>query len=466
MKRKTEAANGRSAVKSNGNAPDVLETTMKGYNSGFQLFHMTIVPVFLIAFTPNMVILLWYTAVHTDGSFMELGRYFQREGVIPGMVKIWSGIQIVSMFSLSVVIGYSTFALLLMKFVPGRTFKGPVTPKGNTPVYKDNGFACYIISMTAFSLLTVALKQYGYSTSIVYDKFDEILATLCVFSLVFCLMLYIKGINWPTTTDSGSSGNFIFDYYWGTELYPRIFGFDVKTFTNCRFGMTVWPLLVAVHAIKSYELYGFVDSMFVSALLQFLYMTKFFWWEAGYMWTIDIMLDRAGYYICWGCLVYVPGLYASPSLYLVNHPVQLGLPLTVFLLVGGALSIYVNYWADEQKQHVRKSNGDCLVWGAKPDIIRASYVLENGEKRESILLASGFWGVARHFHYLPEWMLSFAWSVPALFNNIMPYIYFLWLVILLTHRSFRDDEKCGKKYGKFWTEYRQRVPYRVIPGIF
>lgn len=29
-------------------------------------------------------------------------------------------------------------------------------------------------------------------------------------------------------------------------------------------------------------------------------------WETGYLSTIDIMHDRAGYYICWGCLVWVP----------------------------------------------------------------------------------------------------------------------------------------------------------------
>jgi hypothetical protein len=38
--------------------------------------------------------------------------------------------------------------------------------------------------------------------------------------------------------------------------------------------------------------------------------------------TLDIILDKAGYYICWGCLVFVPGFYASPTLYLVSHPVE------------------------------------------------------------------------------------------------------------------------------------------------
>jgi len=270
----------------------------------------------------------------------------------------------------------------------------------------------------------------------------------------------------PSSTDCGSSGNIIFDYYWGTELYPRIFGIDIKVFTNCRFGMTVWPILVFLFAVKSYELHGFVDSMWVSTFLQMVYFTKFFWWEAGYMKTIDIMVDRAGFYICWGCLVYIAGLYASVSLYLVNHPVHLGPVLSTIILVCGVTSTMINYWADLQKQEVRATDGQCLIWGKKPQVIRAKYELENGETRQSLLLLSGYWGLARHFHYIPEIALAFFWSVPALFDNLMPYLYTIWLVLLLTHRSYRDDDKCGRKYQKYWVEYRNKVPYRIIPYIF
>jgi len=182
--------------------------------------------------------------------------------------------------------------------------------------------------------------------------------------------------------------------------------------------------------------------------------------------TIDIILDRAGFYICWGCLVFIPGTYASVCLYLVNHPVQLGTPLALVIFVLGTASIAVNYLADWQKQEVRRTNGDCLIWGRKPDVIRAKYQLHNGETRESLLLVSGYWGISRHFHYVPELLLTFFWSVPGLFENIMVYVYFFWLCLLLTHRTYRDDTKCLKKYHKYWVEYQKRVPYKIIPGIF
>ena len=32
--------------------------------------------------------------------------------------------------------------------------------------------------------------------------------------------------------------------------------------------------------------------------------------------------------------------------------------------------------------------------------------------------------------------------------------------------ALRDDERCARKYGEAWDEYRRRVPYRMLPGVF
>ncbi|KAH9489614.1 7-dehydrocholesterol reductase [Bulinus truncatus] len=426
----------------------------------------TLLPIILIASIPNLVIVIWYTIVHCDGSYLKMTSVLAEKSVLYGLAHMWSLTRSPSPFIVISLLLFCVYALAMMKILPGKTVYGPVTPKGNIPVYTDNGFLYFVITMGLFWTLTLLLRPFGISPSVYYDRFDEILITLNAFSFIFCAVLYLKGKLAPSSTDSGSSGNIIFDYYWGMELYPRIFGFDVKVFTNCRFGLMFWALMVCVHAIKSYELHGFVDSMFVSALLQIIYLAKFYWWEAGYFSTIDIILDRAGFYICWGCLVYVPGMYTSITFYLVTHPVRLGFALSSALIILGLLSIYANYEADAQKQKVRRTNGECLIWGQKPEIIRASYQLENGGTKESILLASGFWGMSRHFHYVPELMLSLLWSLPALFDNILPYSYVIYLTILLMHRSFRDEEKCSGKYGRFWSLYCTKVPYRVIPNLF
>jgi len=218
-----------------------------------RFFLRTFVPLFLMSFTPNVVIVLWYTAVHCDGSYARLYEILSGDGILTGVGRIWADIHIASPIAVVVIVGYLIWALLLMIAMPGPMVEGPVTPNGNIPRYRDNGFTCYIVTMISFAALAALLPRWtGYSVTIVYDHFDEFLGTLTIFTHFLCIFLHVKGLLWPSTTDCGTSGNLIFDYYWGTELYPRVAGIDIKVFTNCRFGMTVWPLLVAIFTLKVY----------------------------------------------------------------------------------------------------------------------------------------------------------------------------------------------------------------------
>ncbi|MBU6447000.1 MAG: 7-dehydrocholesterol reductase, partial [Verrucomicrobia bacterium] len=115
---------------------------------------------------------------------------------------------------------------------------------------------------------------------------------------------------------------------------------------------------------------------------------------------------------------------------------------------------------------VRAKNGACLIWRNKPSLIHATYETQSGETKQTILLASGWWGLSRHFHYIPEIGAAFFWSVPALFSHFLPYFYVLFLTILLIDRAFRHDRRCADKYKTYWTEYCRRVPYKIIPYVF
>jgi 7-dehydrocholesterol reductase len=205
--------------------------------------------------------------------------------------------------------------------------------------------------------------------------------------------------------------------------------------------------------------------MAVAVGLQLVYIAKFFWWETGYLRSLDIMHDRAGFYICWGCLVWVPSVYTSSTLYLVNHPNHLGPTAAASIFALGCASIFMNYAADAQRQRVRATEGRTTVWGKAPVIIVGHYTTERGEKKESLLLASGFWGLARHFHYVPEILGALFWTLPALFTNVLPYFYVIFLTTLLTDRAFRDDNRCAIKYGADWKAYCEKVRYKILPGL-
>ena len=101
------------------------------------------------------------------------------------------------------------------------------------------------------------------------------------------------------------------------ELYPRILGWDVKVFTNCRSGMMFWAVGIVSYCYKNMQLQenGQIQyGMLASVAIQLVYITKFFYWEMGYMCSMDIQHDRAGYYICWGCLVWVPAVYSKSAI--------------------------------------------------------------------------------------------------------------------------------------------------------
>lgn len=311
----------------------------------------------------------------------------------------------------------------------------------------------------------MVIAQY-YDIGIVYDKMGNFLASMNIFALCFCAMLTVKGLYFPSTKDNGSNGNLIVDFFWGTELYPRILGFDVKQFTNCRFGMMYWQVGLICYAARQYSDIGYVSSsMFVSVFLQSVYVAKFFLWETGYFCSMDIQHDHAGYYICWGCLVWLPSMYTMHTYFLTKHPILLTLPGTIAILVGGLLSIYINYDCDRQRQEFRRAEGKLKIWGKEPEYIVAKYLTKDGTERSSLLLASGWWGLARHFHYIPEVLASVFWCVPAQTTFPLPYFYPFYLTILLTDRAWRDDLRCSDKYGEDWKRYCAKVPNKIIPGV-
>ena len=58
------------------------------------------------------------------------------------------------------------------------------------------------------------------------------------------------------------------------------------------------------------------------------------------------------------------------------------------------------------------------------------------------------------------------WSAVGYQYGPVPFMYLLYIIILLVHRIYRDEAKCSKKYGKYWKEYCKRVPYRLVKGVY
>lgn len=294
----------------------------------------------------------------------------------------------------------------------------------------------------------------------------QILAACNITAMALCGYLLHQGKNFPQTSEKLPPRPIIYEFYRGMEVHPRLLGIDVKQLTVCRFGLLAWQILIILFFYASYHADGLSVPHLVCVILQSLYLAKFFWWETGYFDTLDIVYDRAGYYICWGCIVFVPGFYTFTSYFFVARPPLISNSGAAICFMIGILALIFNYRVDWEKEYFRKNKGKCYLWNRPVTFIKAAYTTSNKEKRTSLLLTSGCWGVSRHLNYVFELLFTFCWSVTGLGRGVGPYLYFFFLVILLVHRVFRDEEKCKAKYGKHWDDYCAKVPYRLIPYVF
>lgn len=451
---------------------------------------------------------LWRAAGVPGEGFGLIQGLFQAEQGVLGAV--WSVLRTVvadlpkpSWECLWIAFGWFLFQTFLLRFLDGPKSLGPPTLGGYQPEYRLNGVLAYVLTQ---ALVVFAWWQGLFSAAHVASLHGEMMATLSSVSLLILLALLVKGKYAPTHRDADSefSTNWIWNLFWGVELYPAALGLQLKQIVNCRMSMNAWVTLPVIFALAQAEIYGEIGlNLVVSTALLAVYIFKFFLWEDGYFNSIDIIHDRFGFVICWGCLVWVPSVYTSFCYYMLHHrslgatlsltdwgspnqvlnnPALKGMqrpdfqagaatleyysPFVALLnFAAGVFCILVNYWCDHQRQEFRNTG---RVFGIKkPKFVIASYALDDGVKRRNKMLVSGWWGVARHINYVWELLAAFLWCAPAGFDNlVIPFFYFIFLFILLVDRQRRDEVRMRKKYGSDWNKVCKRVPYALLPGIY
>lgn len=363
--------------------------------------------------------------------------------------------------------GWVAFQAALYNWLPSKVSQGQTTPAGHLLAYKTNGLKAWGISHLAF--LCGALRYNLFSPAIIHDNWGALLIATNVYGYLLAGFCYIKAHLAPShAEDRKFSGSRLYDFYMGIEFNPR-FGelWDFKLFHNGRPGIIGWTMINASMAFAQYHKHGYItNSMFLVNILQAVYVLDFFIHEDWYLRTIDIAHDHFGFMLAWGDSVWLPFMYTLQARYLVDNPVVLPeIQLWATFALGMAGYLVFRY-ANDQKDTLRKSGGDCTIWDKPAKFIRAKYTSADNEEHESLLLCSGFWGLSRHFNYLGDLMLSGAMCLACGFNHALPYFYIVYMGILLLHRISRDHSRCLGKYGSAWDEYCRRVPYKLIPWVF
>ena len=364
-------------------------------------------------------------------------------------------------------VGWLVTQAVMYVVVPGEIAHGQRTPAGHLLPYRVNGLLCYFLSHAGF----VAGAYLGlWKLSVIADHWPGlfICANLAGYGLTtFC---YIKAHLFPTHADDRKfTGSIIYDYFMGIEFNPRYGLFDFKLFFNGRPGIIAWTLIDISFGAAQYNKIGYVtNSMWVVGILHALYVVDFFYNESWYLRTIDIAHDHMGFYLAWGDLVWLPLMYTLQCQYLYYNPIDMPTWAVVAVLSLGGLGYYIFRGTNAQKDIVRLADGNCQVWGKKAEYIRAQYKTSDGKQHQSILITSGWWGLARQVNYFGDLLISLAECLPCGFggNALLGYFYIIYMTILLGHRIARSDARCRAKYGKYWDEYCRKVPYKMIPGVY
>ena len=159
-------------------------------------------------------------------------------------------------------------------------------------------------------------------------------------------------------------------------------------------------------------------------------------------------------------------MYTLQTQYLARNPVILSNSLALAILTAGVSGYILFRSVNHQKDLVRRTNGNCKLWGSPAEVVRVKYRTSDGVEHNSILLCSGWWGFARHVNYLGDLILSYSMCATCGFDNLLPWTYAIFMTTLLIHRCWRDEERCSKKYGKGWEDYCKIVKWVIVPGIY
>jgi protein-S-isoprenylcysteine O-methyltransferase Ste14 len=62
--------------------------------------------------------------------------------------------------------------------------------------------------------------------------------------------------------------------------------------------------------------------------------------------------------------------------------------------------------------------------------------------------------------------MALARCLPVWFAHPVPWFYFAFMIVLLSHRERRDNAACLAKYGADWDAYCRKVRWRIIPGVY
>ncbi|KAI4204172.1 MAG: hypothetical protein LQ350_001363 [Teloschistes chrysophthalmus] len=409
------------------------------------------------------------------------------------------------------VLAYYLFSLVLQAALPGLVVQGVQLRSGARLEYKFNAFSSAVTVLLIAAVGTYLQGPDFALWTFIWDNYVQLITVNLGIAFFLATFVYLRSYSVKAGNHhkrelalGGHSGNMIYDWFIGRELNPRIAipligTIDIKAFCELRPGMLGYVLLDLAFIAHQYKLYGGVsDSIVLITIFQSVYVFDALWMEPSILSTMDITTDGFGFMLAFGDLVWLPFIYSLQARYLAVYPLHLGAQGTL-----GIIAIqFFGYWI------FRSANNEKNRFRTNPKDPRIAHLQYMKTKSGGTLLTSGWWGFSRHPNYLGDWIMAWSYCLPTgvagyLIKHGSPavlplgdmiddegivsggflkqqvlqgdargwgmtitYFYVLYFAILLIHREMRDEEACERKYGDDWEEYKKKVRWRILPGIY
>ena len=366
-----------------------------------------------------------------------------------------SGTEAVAGFFTPLIV-FAAFFLAQM-VLPGRWVPGYVVDPatGEPRRYRLNGILVFALALVVWAFELTGMPRDWFYRSSVYA-----VAGGTVFATIFTLIAVYSH-------PKQEKRNFIADLWDGRVREMSFFGdrFDVKMYFYV-VGGTMFSLNALSGAVYHYERFG-ADSnpgVFLYAAFFTFYILDYFVFERVQLYTYDLIHEGLGFKLFWGGLIVYGWLFILPLWGMAAHPDPGFSPAWTNVWLIGTTALFLFGWGISRGANLQKYTFKRWPERKFLGLVEPRYI-EAGERR---ILCSGLWGVARHFNYMGEGFLAL--SIALVFGypgNPWAWTYFAFIVSMFVWRQVVDDRQCAEKYGpEKWAEYRARVKYRIVPGVY
>ena len=366
-----------------------------------------------------------------------------------------SGTEAVAGFFTPLIV-FAAFFLAQM-VLPGRWVPGYVVDAatGRPRRYRLNGILVFALALIVWAFELTGMPRDWFYRSSVYA-----VAGGTVFATIFTLIAVYSH-------PKREKANLILDLWDGRVRELSFFGdrFDVKMYFYV-VGGTMFSLNALSGAVYHYERFG-ADSnpgVFLYAAFFTFYILDYFVFERVQLYTYDLIHEGLGFKLFWGGLIVYGWLFILPLWGMAAHPDPGFSPAWTNVWLIGTTALFLFGWGISRGANLQKYTFKRWPERKFLGLMEPRYI-EAGERR---ILCSGLWGVARHFNYMGEGFLAL--SIALVFGypgNPWAWTYFAFIVSMFVWRQVVDDRQCAEKYGpEKWAEYRARVKYRIVPGVY